>query len=103
MTALRAATAKRIHRWSSYYQTTAATRTWCRRRRTLERKTSRENPDAETAHSSISCKDASFGPVADLFNQKVEGTAWNAKPSWYVLATQDQTVPRICNILSRNG
>src|SRR6516165_10342658 len=24
---------------------------------------------------------------------KVEGTAWNAKPSWYVLATQDQTVP----------
>jgi pimeloyl-ACP methyl ester carboxylesterase len=32
-------------------------------------------------------------PVADLFNQKVEGTAWNAKPSWYVLATQDQTVP----------
>ena len=32
-------------------------------------------------------------PVADLFNQKVEGTAWNAKPNWYVLATQDQTVP----------
>ena len=32
-------------------------------------------------------------PVADLFNQKVEGTAWNAKTSWYVLATQDQTVP----------
>jgi hypothetical protein len=32
-------------------------------------------------------------PVADLFDQKVEGTAWNAKPSWYVLATQDQTVP----------
>jgi len=32
-------------------------------------------------------------PVADLFNQKVEGTAWNAKPSWYVLAIQDQTVP----------
>ena len=31
-------------------------------------------------------------PVADLFNQKVEGTAWKAKPSWYVLATQDQTV-----------
>ena len=31
-------------------------------------------------------------PVADLFNQKVEGTAWK-EPSWYVLATQDQTVP----------
>jgi pimeloyl-ACP methyl ester carboxylesterase len=31
-------------------------------------------------------------PVADLFNQKVEGTAWKTKPSWYVLATQDHTV-----------
>jgi len=31
-------------------------------------------------------------PVADLFNQKVEGTAWKTKPSSYVLATQDQTV-----------
>jgi pimeloyl-ACP methyl ester carboxylesterase len=31
-------------------------------------------------------------PVADLFNQKVEGTAWKSKPTWYVLATQDQTV-----------
>src|SRR5262250_922079 len=32
-------------------------------------------------------------PVADLFNQKVEGTAWKLRPSWYVLAGQDQTVP----------
>jgi len=31
-------------------------------------------------------------PVADLFNQRVEGTAWKSKPSWYVLASQDQTV-----------
>ena len=31
-------------------------------------------------------------PVADLFNQKVEGTAWKSKPSWYVLANDDQTV-----------
>src|SRR6516165_12647061 len=31
-------------------------------------------------------------PVADLFNQKVEGAAWKTKPSSYVLATQDQTV-----------
>jgi pimeloyl-ACP methyl ester carboxylesterase len=31
-------------------------------------------------------------PVADLFNQKVEGTAWRSKPSWYILANQDQTV-----------
>jgi hypothetical protein len=35
---------------------------------------------------------AQTGPVADLFNQKVEGTAWNSKPSWYVIADQDQTV-----------
>ena len=33
-------------------------------------------------------------PVADLFNQKVEGTAWKSKPSWYVLAREDQTVHR---------
>ena len=31
-------------------------------------------------------------PVADLFNQKVAGTAWRSKPSWYVIATQDRTV-----------
>lgn len=32
-------------------------------------------------------------PVADLFLQHFEGTAWKSKPSWYILATQDQTVP----------
>jgi pimeloyl-ACP methyl ester carboxylesterase len=31
-------------------------------------------------------------PVADLFNQKVEGTAWKTKPSWYIVASQDHTV-----------
>jgi pimeloyl-ACP methyl ester carboxylesterase len=31
-------------------------------------------------------------PAADLFNQKVAGTAWRSKPSWYVLATRDRTV-----------
>jgi pimeloyl-ACP methyl ester carboxylesterase len=31
-------------------------------------------------------------PVADLFNQKVQGTAWKAKPSWYIVASQDHTV-----------
>jgi pimeloyl-ACP methyl ester carboxylesterase len=30
--------------------------------------------------------------VADLFNQKVEGTAWKAKPSWYIVASEDRTV-----------
>ena len=31
-------------------------------------------------------------PAADLFNQKVEGTAWKSKPSWYVVANKDRTV-----------
>jgi len=31
-------------------------------------------------------------PVADLFQQKVEGTAWKSKPSWYIVATKDRTI-----------
>jgi pimeloyl-ACP methyl ester carboxylesterase len=31
-------------------------------------------------------------PAADLFNQKVEGTAWRSKPTWYIVATKDRTV-----------
>src|ERR1700752_2912488 len=31
-------------------------------------------------------------PVADLFNQKVEGTAWRSKPCWYIVATKDRTI-----------
>jgi pimeloyl-ACP methyl ester carboxylesterase len=31
-------------------------------------------------------------PVVDLFNQKVPGTAWKTKPSWYIVAKHDQTV-----------
>jgi pimeloyl-ACP methyl ester carboxylesterase len=31
-------------------------------------------------------------PVSDLFTQKVEGTAWKTKQSWYIVATQDRTV-----------
>jgi pimeloyl-ACP methyl ester carboxylesterase len=31
-------------------------------------------------------------PVADLFNQKVEGTAWKDKPTWYIVAKNDRTV-----------
>jgi pimeloyl-ACP methyl ester carboxylesterase len=31
-------------------------------------------------------------PVADMFNQKVAGTAWKSKPSWYVIATEDHTI-----------
>ncbi len=32
-------------------------------------------------------------PVADLFTQKLDGIAWKAKPSWFVVAGQDHTVP----------
>jgi pimeloyl-ACP methyl ester carboxylesterase len=31
-------------------------------------------------------------PAADLFTQKVDGTAWRSKPSWYIVAKQDRTV-----------
>jgi pimeloyl-ACP methyl ester carboxylesterase len=31
-------------------------------------------------------------PVADLFTQKVTGTAWRSKPSWYIVGTKDRTV-----------
>jgi pimeloyl-ACP methyl ester carboxylesterase len=33
-----------------------------------------------------------FAPDADLFNQKVEGTAWKSKPSWSIVAAEDRTV-----------
>jgi pimeloyl-ACP methyl ester carboxylesterase len=32
-------------------------------------------------------------PTTDLFNQKVKGTAWKTKPSWYIVAQKDRTVP----------
>ena len=41
-------------------------------------------------------------PVADLLDQKVEGAAWKSKPSWYVLATEDQTVhPNLQHFVSK--
>jgi len=33
-----------------------------------------------------------FASDADLFNQKVDGTAWKSKPSWSIVATEDRTV-----------
>src|SRR5579864_2019517 len=33
-----------------------------------------------------------YAPAADLFDQKVEGTAWKSKPSWFVRAANDHTV-----------
>ena len=41
-------------------------------------------------------------PVADLFNQKVAGTAWKSKPSWYVIATKDRTIqPELQRFVSK--
>jgi pimeloyl-ACP methyl ester carboxylesterase len=31
-------------------------------------------------------------PDVDLFNQKMEGTAWRSKPSWYIVGKNDRTV-----------
>jgi pimeloyl-ACP methyl ester carboxylesterase len=31
-------------------------------------------------------------PAVDLFDEKIEGTAWRSKPSWYLVATKDRTV-----------
>jgi len=33
-----------------------------------------------------------FAPDANLFNTTADGTAWKSKPSWYIVATKDQTV-----------
>ena len=33
-----------------------------------------------------------IAPDADLFNQKVPGTAWRSKPSWYIVGKNDRTV-----------
>src|SRR5579863_75871 len=32
-------------------------------------------------------------PAPDLFNAKAGGTAWKTKPSWYIVAKNDRTVP----------
>ena len=31
-------------------------------------------------------------PDVNLFNEKVDGTAWRSKPSWYIVANNDHTV-----------
>ena len=33
-----------------------------------------------------------MSPIADLFNQKVDGVAWRTKPSAYIVANNDHTV-----------
>jgi pimeloyl-ACP methyl ester carboxylesterase len=43
-----------------------------------------------------------YAPAADLFDQKVEGTAWKSKPSSYILATSDRTVhPELQRFLAK--
>jgi len=34
----------------------------------------------------------SFAPTAELFSKNAPGTAWKSKPSWYILAQNDQAV-----------
>jgi pimeloyl-ACP methyl ester carboxylesterase len=33
-----------------------------------------------------------YAPDADLFNRNAPGIAWKTKPSWYIVATEDQTI-----------
>ena len=41
-------------------------------------------------------------PAVDLLSQKVPGTAWKSKPSWYVVATKDRTVnPELQRFVSK--
>ncbi len=41
-------------------------------------------------------------PAADLFLQKVEGTAWRTKPSWYVVAQDDRVAnPELQRFIAR--
>ena len=35
---------------------------------------------------------AHAAPSLELFNAKVEGTAWKSKPSWYIIANNDRTI-----------
>ncbi len=44
-------------------------------------------------HPAWSGQAAQGAPDADLFNQKLDGTAWRSKPSWYIVANNnDRTV-----------
>ena len=41
-------------------------------------------------------------PAADIFDQKVEGTAWRSKPSWYIVAKNDRGVhPELQRFLAK--
>ena len=40
-------------------------------------------------------------PPADQFGQKHEGTAWRSKPSWYIVANNDRTVPDLQRFVAK--
>jgi len=41
-------------------------------------------------------------PAADLFGQKLDGTAWRLRPSWYIVANNDRTVqPELQRFVAR--
>src|SRR5256885_13721231 len=41
-------------------------------------------------------------PALDLFDQKIEGTAWRAKPAWYIVGKNDRTDhPELQRFLAR--
>ncbi len=43
-----------------------------------------------------------YAPAAGLFEQKLDGTAWRSKPSWYILATNDGAVhPELQRFLAK--
>jgi len=43
-----------------------------------------------------------YAPAADLFDQKVNGTAWRSKPSWYIVAKNDHAVhPELQRFLAK--
>ena len=43
-----------------------------------------------------------YPPAANLFDLKVEGTAWRSKPSWFVVARNDQSVhPELQRFVSK--
>jgi pimeloyl-ACP methyl ester carboxylesterase len=43
-----------------------------------------------------------YAPAVELFNRNAPGVAWKSKPSWYVLATRDQTVhPELQRFVSK--
>jgi hypothetical protein len=43
-------------------------------------------------------------PVPDLFLQKVDGFAWQSKPSWYIVASEDRTVrPELERFVAKRG